>query len=898
MRVTPGDVLARSLRRGDYLTALSQLERASRATTESVLTKADILRNVGRPSEALRLLQNHLDLERLESPARAVAFRIKGEAHASLGAVGPALQCLERAIFEAEACSELEQAALAALSRFTLLANSRGTAESQPALELARRAVLRSGGTQVLAGLYARVGQAHAQVGLAAPAVRHLQNALEVLARDEHLGITAFASLALCGAEFTLARYRIARRWATRAMDAAIEGGLKFTEAAARANLALLEYRLGRNETARALCNELLSSQDLPPLTRGPVLDTLAAVALAEAQYDVAGGLISQVEAIVLATGDATFLSVDAAVTAASYHEAVGNIIEAQNRLNAGVRKAETRGDEASRARLLLMRAELQFGQHDVEGGLAAIDEARLSRHRPSVETLALSARVRAISHAARGNRIDARAEFARAARIFRRSGDRPSLLATVRSRSRWLGEGVQLALQGGTRDRVVERVSSSLGLLADLAAYPDILAIEASQTLRRLAPSVSCVPGTSRLEVGVSTSEVESLDLGVIGEKQYFLHCDFTKGTHAHREIVRFASRLIRNSVSAEQALLRLNEAALGEAVEEEAVEGTAGLYASALMRELLATARHAARTDLPILILGETGTGKEVLAAEIHAASKRSRQAFIPFNVTAVSRDLVESQLFGAKKGSFTGATHDTKGLLREAEGGTVFLDEIGEMSLDVQPKLLRFVEQGEIQPVGERPQHVDVRIIAATNASLKDLVQQGRFREDLYQRLRVVPLTIPPLRDRREEIPALTRYFVRKHAEAAKRPIPDISPRALERLVAADWPGNVRQLNNELKRVVALLPEGATIEVDHLSPELQRPPLPQPLAFDTPAGRVNVNLDRPLEHIVDDVERAAIERVLTVCSGNQSEAARRLGITRKGLYLKLKRLGLATE
>jgi DNA-binding NtrC family response regulator len=326
--------------------------------------------------------------------------------------------------------------------------------------------------------------------------------------------------------------------------------------------------------------------------------------------------------------------------------------------------------------------------------------------------------------------------------------------------------------------------------------------------------------------------------------------------------------------------------------------VEGTAGVYASVQMKELLATARHAARTDLPILILGETGTGKEVLATEIHAASKRAKQAFIPFNVTAVSRDLVESQLFGAKKGSFTGATHDTKGLLREAEGGTVFLDEIGEMSLDVQPKLLRFVEQGEIQPVGERPQHVDVRIIAATNASLQDLVRQGRFREDLFQRLRVVPLTIPPLRDRREEIPALTRHFIAKHAESAGRPVPDIAPRALERLVAADWPGNVRQLNNELKRVVALLPEGATIEVDHLSPELQRPPLPRPLAFDAPTGHVNVNLDRPLVHVMDDVERATIERVMMVCSGNQSEAARRLGITRKGLYLKLKRLGLVPD
>jgi DNA-binding NtrC family response regulator/tetratricopeptide (TPR) repeat protein len=681
-------------------------------------------------------------------------------------------------------------------------------------------------------------------------------------------------------------------------MDAAGEGGLKLIEAAARANLALLEYRLGKNAAARALCEELLLPNDLPPLTRGPVLDTLASIALSEARYEEAGRLIDEVAAIVRETGDTTFLSVDSVATAATYHAAIGDNSEAHRCLTSGVHKAEKRGDDASRAKLLLLRAELSFGQGNVEAGLQDIDAAKASRHRPSVETLALSARVRAVSYAARGNRIDAGTDYSRAMRIFRRSGDRPSLATTLHSRDRWLGDGTQLVLHGGTKDRVVERVASSLGLLADLAAYPDILAVEASHTLRRLARSVSCLPSAA---VGASTppsSEFESVELGEIGGKQYFLHCDLTNGTHAHREIVRFAIRLIRNAVTAEQALLRMTEATLGPAVEEETVEGTAGVYASVQMKELLATARHAARTDLPILILGETGTGKEVLATEIHAASKRAKQAFIPFNVTAVSRDLVESQLFGAKKGSFTGATHDTKGLLREAEGGTVFLDEIGEMSLDVQPKLLRFVEQGEIQPVGERPQHVDVRIIAATNASLQDLVRQGRFREDLFQRLRVVPLTIPPLRDRREEIPALTRHFIAKHAESAGRPVPDIAPRALERLVAADWPGNVRQLNNELKRVVALLPEGATIEVDHLSPELQRPPLPRPLAFDAPTGHVNVNLDRPLVHVMDDVERATIERVMMVCSGNQSEAARRLGITRKGLYLKLKRLGLVPD
>jgi hydrogenase-4 transcriptional activator len=331
----------------------------------------------------------------------------------------------------------------------------------------------------------------------------------------------------------------------------------------------------------------------------------------------------------------------------------------------------------------------------------------------------------------------------------------------------------------------------------------------------------------------------------------------------------------------------------------EEDAyTEGVKGLYVSDEMKRLLHTAQMLAHSILPILILGETGTGKEVLAADMHALSRRSKQPFIPFNVTAVSRDLLESQLFGARRGSFTGAVSDMKGLIREAEGGTIFLDEIGEMSLELQPKLLRFVEQGEIQPVGERPQHVDVRVIAATNASLRDLVREGRFREDLFHRLNVVPLRVPPLRDRREEIPTFVRHFVAKHAADAGKPVPDIAPVALERLVAADWPGNVRQLNNELKRIVALLPEDAIIEIAHLSPEVLAPPTTPLFASAGPSSRVSIALGRPLDHVVGEAERAAIEHAWVQAGGNVSEAARSLGVTRRGLYLKRQRLGMDTS
>lgn len=324
-----------------------------------------------------------------------------------------------------------------------------------------------------------------------------------------------------------------------------------------------------------------------------------------------------------------------------------------------------------------------------------------------------------------------------------------------------------------------------------------------------------------------------------------------------------------------------------------EVAIESKNGLFVSSPMRRLLDQVRRVAPTDLTVLIAGETGTGKEIVAREVHELSKRAHQRFIAVNVSAVPREMLEGQLFGYRRGAFTGAVSDAKGLIREAEGGTLFIDEIGELSPDLQPKLLRFLESGEIQPLGERPQSVDVRIVAATNARLDELVREGRFREDLYYRLNVVSLVIPPLRDRREEIPTLINHFLTTHARQAGKPIPQLTPQALERLSAYAWPGNVRQLTNELKRLVALSEPDEFVDVVHLAASIRQAPPPPPRGSDGSA--IAVRLDRTLQEMYDDIERAAITRALERSSHNQADTARMLGITRKGLYLKRRRLGL---
>ena len=223
--------------------------------------------------------------------------------------------------------------------------------------------------------------------------------------------------------------------------------------------------------------------------------------------------------------------------------------------------------------------------------------------------------------------------------------------------------------------------------------------------------------------------------------------------------------------------------------------------MCSSERMLDLIKTIRRVAPSNLTILITGETGVGKELFARALHLASPRKDRTFLPFNCTAVPKDMIDSQLFGHRRGAFTGAHEEGLGVIRAAAGGTLFLDEIGEMSAEAQPKLLRFLESGEIHPLGEpKPTTVDVRIVAATNANLDQLVSDGKFREDLFYRLNVLPIHIPPLRERREEVPALVEYFLERFGREMQKPMLRVADETLEYLLLYRWPGNVRQLANE--------------------------------------------------------------------------------------------------
>jgi two-component system response regulator HupR/HoxA len=317
--------------------------------------------------------------------------------------------------------------------------------------------------------------------------------------------------------------------------------------------------------------------------------------------------------------------------------------------------------------------------------------------------------------------------------------------------------------------------------------------------------------------------------------------------------------------------------------------------VFVSDQMAEVCNTARKAAATDLPVLLVGETGTGKELLAKAIHLFSNRQNQIFLAQNCGAIAEELLLSELFGHKRGAFSGAISDRLGLFVAADKGTVFLDEIADISPAVQVSLLRFLQDGEVKAIGsDRTKATNVRIVAASNRPIAQLVEEGRFRRDLYYRLKGFELTIPPLRDRPEDIPVLTDYLIKKYCEVFNRKIPGIAIQAQHRLRSYAFPGNVRELENEIRRTVATAEDGEFITVQHLSADIARA---RPRAGRAAAHAIALD-GQSLKERVEQLEAALVRAALDRHRWNHTRAADELGLSRVGLSNKLKRYAIARQ
>jgi len=339
---------------------------------------------------------------------------------------------------------------------------------------------------------------------------------------------------------------------------------------------------------------------------------------------------------------------------------------------------------------------------------------------------------------------------------------------------------------------------------------------------------------------------------------------------------------------------VLRVGET---ELVLESAAPGTRkevadfhGIIGSApSVRQLTELIERVAPSSAAVTVLGESGTGKELVARAIHTCSQRASRSLIPVNCAAISKELIESELFGHEKGSFTGANTVRKGAFEEADGGTLFLDEIGELPLDLQAKLLRALEGGEIKRVGaSRPIQVDVRVVAATNRDLLAAAREGRFREDLYYRLCVIPLHLPPLRSRKSDLGALAEHFL--HTYAPRGQAVRFTPAALERLQQHAWPGNIRELRNVVHRAL-LLRKGPVIDADGLA-------FDQELNRDTGISVPELPPGMTLEQMLEKLERQIVEAALKRCNNNRERVARELGVARSTLFKRLKDWGLTKQ
>ena len=317
-----------------------------------------------------------------------------------------------------------------------------------------------------------------------------------------------------------------------------------------------------------------------------------------------------------------------------------------------------------------------------------------------------------------------------------------------------------------------------------------------------------------------------------------------------------------------------------------KEAFQSPDIIGSSPVMIRLMATAAQVAASEATVMITGESGTGKELVAAAVHYNSPRKKGPFIKVNCAAITETLLESELFGHEKGAFTGAERRREGRFVQANGGSLFLDEVGEMPVAMQVKLLRVLQERELTRVGgEQVLPVDVRLIVATNRDLAQMVEDGEFRGDLFYRLNVVELKTPPLRERREDIPLLATHFLKRFAEKNRKKVDRFAPRAMDMLIRHTWPGNVRELMNTIERAVVLAASDCLVEEDFAMLA------PAPESIDSTAAG-SFPADVPLEQI----EREAIVSTLASAGGNKSEAARRLGITRKTLREKLKRYDLS--
>jgi DNA-binding NtrC family response regulator/tetratricopeptide (TPR) repeat protein len=886
-----------SVEMGDFRTVVDLLNTTATDTADLAL-RAWAQLECGETSIALASATSLLK-EKLNPVDHARSLAVIGRAKARLGRTSEGLSSLKRAVAIASAHSTHLEAELRAQHVAAAL-NWVGVEPALAELPSLRRAALESGHRIALAEYHIVYARIAALRGWWKKTSTESKAATELLKTSDHLATRW--RLAQCQASVAIMSGDLAEAiaWGQQGLELSARSQSKSKHASALANLAHIWGVAGDYQQSIAFLNKSHQLLERDSQIRFATLSTGIIVGLRAEDYTFADEMLRQGEELANAFPEDTYYRLWFALHrvtwlmyARKFREAANSAAEALKSIG---RLADA--DLTQRLRLLLSEA-LSLDGAQAEA-LSVFGNVARGGMQPTLEVVA---------------------EIERVAGVLRRDADRNGATQSLASASRILSSAhlvgpradvTRTALRLNISPPSAETapanpmdpaaVATQVALLLRLGRYPKTLALE---TLAFLQACNTC----------------SSASLFELSDEQRMLIAAFGSSTQSESQSIRIGEgEGIRYVIDAcpiafelftflRLALEQLTTSAIASARAAldteppspwpfEAASLRDGMVVSAdSMAELLGTVKRLAPSTITVLLTGETGTGKELLARALHDTSPRANKPFIPFNCSGVSRDMLDAQLFGYRKGAFTGATEPFQGVIRAAAGGTLFLDEIGEVALDVQPKLLRFLESGEIHPLGElRPLKVDVRVVAATNADLEKMVDEGRFREDLFYRLNVVRLQVPPLRERREEIPALVQHYLDRCSRESQKTGLRIADETMEYLILYRWPGNVRQLANEVRRMVALAESGAVLMPEHLSQPIasSRRTIPTTERYLAPTEFV-VRVDQPMSAALEHVERSMIQYALKLSGGKLEDAAHRLGLSRKGLYLKRQRLGL---
>jgi DNA-binding NtrC family response regulator len=756
--------------------------------------------------------------------------------------------------------------------------------------------VTKAGSAQLWATLHLCAAQIDARRGLLRNVRKHTRTAYSLLASDPNLSIETHLHITDFGAAMMSCDFKDALAHARRSVDLAEETGCVTLQRNCYGNLSYVLYQLGDFEGSTVAFNRSLAIFPSSGNSHAAVLETAARLKLVQGDFERCAELLEEVASTVRVPQDKTSYSYRGAVlTEARLAARLGHLDQAIARSELAMSLADAVKDEWLYTHALFARAEFmaQLGlNREALDSLSPVVGDFLN------QPLDLFAHYEWIVGSAFGSELpnEASLHFRRAKRLYAGMGQLPELIELQRQ---W------------PADESTPHPPHQLGhaVLQDVAGFllqcgrPELLCkefVHLLDTTGAVNRASAISRGGEYDEVIASTGDAsdssgndeQRLTVGSMEGRTFEVTfarkqgVDSTATIHALQLLLSVAQELDRSRAQRESALNLWPTAE--EPLEED------GFVLVGQMHQLMTSTRRVARANVTVLITGESGTGKEVLARAVHRYSDRAAKPFVPFNCAAIPRDLVESHLFGHRRGAFTGADRDNPGIIRAARGGTIFLDEVGELSLDLQPKLLRFLESGEIAPLGEGgPSTVDVRVVAATNSKLEHAVAAGRFREDLFYRLNVIRLEIPPLRERRDEISLLVDHFLSAAAREFKKGRVRIAEETMEHLLVYRWPGNVRQLQNEIRRMAALAEPDSVIPPAFLAPEIvNRGLLAQPTIH---PGEIGVPIRDKLLPTLARVEREMIKAALRDHGGRVEPAARALGISRKGLYLKRQRFGL---